>query len=102
MANYAIGMDDAELVKVCLECRRPSCDEGLCPRYRIAWEQHSDKIERKTGPRAKPHEVNGVAHTVKEWAEISGIPLKTLKDRIYMQKLTMEEALARPVKGVKA
>lgn len=43
-------------------------------------------------------EYKGKIHTVSEWSEITGIPAKTLYDRLTYKKWTMDDVFTRPIK----
>lgn len=43
----------------------------------------------------KEYECNGEKHTMKEWAEISGINVNTLRDRVRNQHMSLGEAMTR-------
>lgn len=43
-------------------------------------------------------EYNGEKHTVSEWSKITGIPAKTLYDRLTYKKWTIDDVFTRPIK----
>ena len=47
---------------------------------------------------ARLYEYEGKRLTLREWSELKGISLSTLSVRVYTLKMTMEEALTKPVR----
>lgn len=120
MANIDYGhfRHHPDLIALCMECEKNDCD-GLCDRYRIEFRRVAGlppirryldpyKGKAQKGPNGRPstysHTImykgeltaNGETHTLKEWAEISGISQKALYMRMH-RGMTIEEALKKGV-----
>lgn len=66
-----------------------------CPEN-CRWATYSEQNANQTNtPR---YEHNGMQLSLREWAEVTGIRLKTLRNRVYHLKWPIERALTEEVK----
>lgn len=102
MLDYTTHMDAPELVEVCRHCKHADCI-GICNEYKNAFRRLMGKAElRTTGTlngkarqsiAGEKLEAFGEAHTLAEWAQISGINYYTLYKRVRLKGWPMESAL---------
>lgn len=102
MLDYTTHMNAPELVEVCRHCKHADCI-GLCPEYKNAFRRLQGIAELKregtyNGPSrgsvaGARFEAFGEAHTLGEWARISGISYYTLYKRVRENGWTIERAL---------
>lgn len=109
--HYESYIESPEMAAVCLGCTEDSCD-GICDRYRNAYRLHiglsplpnymaqkkrqavrANKPEKKSYVHKKMLSANGEAHTLKEWAKLTGIPYNTLYMRMYRRGMGIDEAI---------
>lgn len=116
--NYACYYDRPEMIRVCEQCTKPECVEGICNDYKnalramLGLKQLSEKppklgqwrepkprrirpkndVKRKYNSK-QVFEYKGEMHTLKEWAELLNIDYNTLYMRLYRYKITFAEAV---------
>lgn len=111
--QYDKYMDDAVIRDLCMKCKKANCP-GICNEYKnavrdilglthlreaapkVKYERH----EKREYKYRKRHEINGEWHTLREWAEISGITYNTLYMRMYRYGMTLEEAMGNPLRPI--
>lgn len=106
MLDYTTHMDAPELVEVCRHCKHADCI-GICNEYKNAFRRLMGKAElRTTGTlngkarrsiAGEKLEAFGEAHTLAEWAQITGISYYTLYKRVRLNGWDMETALSKEV-----
>lgn len=85
----------------------PQAEKGQCTIERIdvngdycpencKWIPFKDQAHNKTN--TVRYSYKGKSMCLAEWAQESGMPLSCLTDRIYNRKMTIEEALTKPMK----
>lgn len=110
--HYEDYIDLPEIRAVCLSCECEDC-KGICDIYRNAVRKHlslSPLIrhpKNKMPPREKRpytynrlYEIDGVAHTLREWSAITGIEYHTLYMRMKRYGMTIHEAIEKSPRRV--
>lgn len=86
-----------ERIDVCLNCPLERCDTGTCAVFETGHSKGNVENvvyeKRKRGKPPKIYRAYGEAHTLKEWSEISHIPITTLRGRMYKYSMTLKQAL---------
>lgn len=105
--------DNPEMIEMCLNCKKENCNYGICNAYR-------DKYRELLGlPKGEPtpqlpnarsvliepvngkYQAFGEWHSIVEWARLYGLSRKALHNRIQSGRMTMEQALTKPLRSVK-
>lgn len=88
-ARYS--QEPRKLMDLCLNCSKPDC-KGTCAQYRAL----RGAEPGKGGPRAIAYPgPDGLVLTLKEWEKRSGIPAKTLYNRVNVCGMTMQQAIEK-------
>ena len=88
-ARYS--QEPRELMDLCLNCTKPDC-KGSCAQYRAL----RGAEPGKGSPRAIAYPgPDGLVLTLKEWEKRSGIPAKTLYNRVNVCGMTMQQAIEK-------
>ena len=100
-----------QIIAFCTSCTRKRCNGEMCDDLKKKIDEiRGDKKSkrRKSAPRkvlpcygAALHEINGVSHTLWEWAELYGVKYSTVIARRRSGR-SLEEALTIPVNKRKA
>ena len=98
-----------EICDICLNCTKPTCSGNECQAYREAKDKASTRKQKRKpvvvkaiaadrhyspGRPSNKYYVAGVGHTIAEWAEITGVKIKTLQYRIR-KGIPIEEAIEK-------
>lgn len=87
-----------EVVDVCLNCTQPDCTGEECEAYKSVYKKvgmHSkvrSNPNRRLPPDSKIYTFNGESHSVRAWANISGVKYSTLKSRL-LRGMPFERAI---------